>query len=159
MFSERKWLKENAGKQDMIFGDNVRFLNLEWKVVTTEKNQLFLFGKKNGKDYRIRLYCERVVICNSVKYVSGEMRTNTGKMKQITDEKSKKKNLLSWSTDEVYHWAVNVLNIDNNEAQILKEEGVDGFVLSNLNDQEMKGLNVKFGNKIKVWEGIKNIQK
>eukprot|EP01080_Neovahlkampfia_damariscottae_P008533 gene8533-357_t len=189
MFSENEWLKENAGKQDMIFGDEVRFLNLEWKVVPTEKNQLFLFGKKNGKDYRIRLYCERVVSCNSVKYVSGEMRTNigndvyelqaifrieaiterepntkdpswiTGKMKQISDEKSEKKNLLSWSTDEVYHWAVNVLNIDNHEAQILKEEGVDGFVLSNLNDQEMKGLNVKFGTKIKLWEGIKNIQK
>ena len=80
-------------------------------------------------------------------------------MKQVSDEKSEKKNLASWSTDEVYHWAINVLNIDNNEAQILKEEDVDGFVLFNLNDQEMKGLNVKFGTKIKLWEGIKNIQK
>ena len=75
-------------------------------------------------------------------------------MKQISYEKSEKKNLLSWSTDEVYCWAVNVLKIDNNEAQILKEEGVDGFVLSHLNDQEMKGLNVKFGTKIKFWEGM-----
>ena len=81
------------------------------------------------------------------------------KMKQVSDEKSEKKNLPLWSTDEVYHWAVNVLNIDNNEAQILKEEDVDGFVLSNLNDLEMKGLNVKFGTKIKLWEGMKNIQK
>ena len=67
-------------------------------------------------------------------------------MKQVYNEK---KNFSSWSADEVYYWAIN----------ILKDEDVDGLVLSNLNDPEMKGLNVKFRTKIKLWEGIKNIQK
>jgi len=59
----------------------------------------------------------------------------------------------------VYYWAVNTLNIDKNDAYILKEENVDGYVLSHLKDQEMKGLNVKFGTKVRLWEGIKDIQK
>jgi hypothetical protein len=190
MFSDNRWLEENAGNgQEMIFGDNIRFLNLEWKAVPMEKSQLFLYGEENGNDYRIRLYSEKIVSCDLVKYVSGEIRTNLGNnvyelqsifriesitergpntkapswvtenMEQVSDEKSEKKNLQSWSTEEVCHWAVNVLNIDNHEAQILKEENVDGYVLSKLIDQEMKALNVKFGTKIKLWEGIKNIQK
>jgi hypothetical protein len=168
IFSQNLWLaNESLSKQKMTFKNTVNFLGEEWTAELRKENELFLFAKKDGDSYRIRLYCEEGNNFGKDEFLSGELRKNIGNdiyelesilkiesikkrningvpswgienLKQVYNEK---KNFSSWSADEVYYWAINILNIDKNEAYILKDEDVDGLVLSNLNDPEMKGLN------------------
>jgi hypothetical protein len=185
MFSDNEWLKENAGNVLLMnFGDRIVFLNNSWKVDPMGQQDLFLYQTINDK-YRIRLHSSREVHSGDVKSISGEMRVeidngvfevqailkiggitergpNTSdpswvirKTKEDT-ENEEKKNFLKWTTDEVYHWVTNELNINKSEAQYLRDEDVDGFVLSKLN-QEMNGLNIKYGTKVKLWSGINTL--
>jgi hypothetical protein len=186
MFSNNEWLKANAGNVLLMnFGDRIVFLENSWKVDPMGHQDLFLYQTIYDKSYRIRLHSSREVHGGNVKSISGEIRVeidngvfevqailkiggitergpNTSdpswvirKTKEDT-ENEEKKNFLKWTTDEVYHWVTNELNINKSEAQYLRDEDVDGFVLSKLN-QEMNGLNIKYGTKVKLWSGINTL--
>ena len=66
-------------------------------------------------------------------------------------------NVLNWTIDDVYKRLVEDLKIDENEAKILKEQFISGNVLVDLNEDDLKEMNLKVGTRKQLVQQIKNI--
>jgi hypothetical protein len=77
--SQNLWLeKKSLSKQKMTFNNTVNFLGEKWSAELRKENELFLFAKKDGDSYRIRLYCKEGNKFGKDEFLSGELRKNIG---------------------------------------------------------------------------------
>jgi hypothetical protein len=65
--------------------------------------------------------------------------------------------VLNWTIDDVYYRLVNELKIDKSEAEIIKEQLINGKVLVDLDEDELKEMNLKLGTRKQLTQQIKNI--
>jgi hypothetical protein len=80
---------------------------------------------------------------------------------EVTESWSKDKlsQYATWSKDDVYNWACFHLNVEHNDAQLLRNQEIDGSVLNDLSQDVLNSFGMTFGSSRKIIKGIEYLNK